>query len=1155
MRRRLLIALLALAVVVGGAVTALVVRQHDNRFTASGCQQGYVRLSEEYLHELRQGTAEEGADESEAESEAHSEAESEAEHEAEQEGDEAEHGDDGERGVCLRADVRKPEPFADLMKANGTTFNRFGLTSPAAYARAVRQAAALTGTGIPGTEGSWTPVGNGPVVFDNGAYTNTNGLANGLSKASGRISAYAYDDASGTLFGSVANGGVWKSTDRGRHWTSIGDGLPTQIVGGLGFTPAGGAEGTLIALTGDNAFGGNTYPGLGIFWSTDRGQHWTKSTGADLDGSMGFRIAVDPGHPSTVYAATGYGLFRSTDAGRSWSDVRLPTGSCAGQHTGHCFLANVVTDVVVRGKDTFGHDDGAVTAVVGWRAGQRQNPDGSIQAPANGVYTSPDGAVGSFTKVPDSAGFAPTARVGRVSLGSAYGPQQNHDYLYALVQDAELFNKGTVEGLDVPQTTEPVLGTCPTCTPTYLDGVYVSKDFGKTWTKLVTRQQFLDPLTNSTLATLQVLGFGPGIQSWYNSWIQPDPFQQTSDGIPTRMALGLEEIFENRMDPTGTIQQPLDGSTPVDVTAVAPYASTGGPATGGCLLTFTQQVCNQASAAFGNTTHPDQHAAQYLPGAKPGDPEELVVGNDGGNYVAAGPASGNITQDAFGQGEQTGFNTLLPYSVAVAKDGTVYSGLQDNGTIKIAPRAVAADGVAAGDQIEVYGGDGTAALVDPDDPDQAMFAPAGGSAAVTHDGGKTNESVYPDAKAPQFVTPFAFDDATSGRIVYAARDIWVANHKIADIHDSSAFEKVFDLGTHDHPGDEAAEASETDPDNVTTAVGMRDGTAYVGFCGSCDPVKDNLRFHNGIATNAGGTWHVAAAAGLPQRLVNAVKVDPKDPDTVYVGLGSSTVRQFAPPHALGDDGVDPAGGFVYRSTDGGATFTDITGDLPRTGVTSLQVVGGQLVAGTTVGVFTSADTDGGSWGRLGDNLPSAPVNQIVVDPANPLQIYVANFGRGIYRYTMTGTGTPTSPTPSASPTASPTGSPTGSPTPGCSDTVRPRSSVHPHQVEYAHRHRIRAHGTATDEGCSGLDEVTVAVAKVTHDGTCRFLKRDGTWDRHARPCDRRSFRFTAHGTRDWSFHTPDKLGPGHYRLWERAVDGAGNRESAGHRNRVDVRIG
>src|SRR5205823_2221804 len=103
--------------------------------------------------------------------------------------------------------------------------------------------------------------------------------------------------------------------------------------------------------------------------------------------------------PDVLYAATGLGLFRSADAGRSWTDVVVPTGGCAGDSfKSHCFLANVVTDVVVQGADRYGHGDGAVLAVVGWRAGAQSNKDGSVQSPSNGVYLSTSGLPHTFAR-------------------------------------------------------------------------------------------------------------------------------------------------------------------------------------------------------------------------------------------------------------------------------------------------------------------------------------------------------------------------------------------------------------------------------------------------------------------------------------------------------------------------------------------------------------------------------------------------------------------------------------------------------------------------------------------------------------------------------------------------------------------------------------
>src|SRR5439155_436306 len=139
---------------------------------------------------------------------------------------------------------------------------------------------------------------------------------------------------------------------------------------------------------------------------------------------------------------------RSTDDGRSWTDVKLPTSSCAG-HTfddRNCFLANIVTDVVVQAgsnTSTKGAQPGAVLAAVGWRAGRRANIKGKPESPHNGIYTSPTGAPGSFRFVdPTASNFTngdPTAP-GRIALGIANGPTQNHNIVYALVQDANSFN-------------------------------------------------------------------------------------------------------------------------------------------------------------------------------------------------------------------------------------------------------------------------------------------------------------------------------------------------------------------------------------------------------------------------------------------------------------------------------------------------------------------------------------------------------------------------------------------------------------------------------------------------------------------------------------------------------------------------------------------
>jgi hypothetical protein len=82
------------------------------------------------------------------------------------------------------------------------------------------------------------------------------------------------------------------------------------------------------------------------------------------------------------------------------------------------------------------------------------------------------------------------------------------------------------------------------------------------------------------------------------------------------------------------------------------------------------------------TTHPDQQAGIFIPNEGTG--VTLVVGNDGGVYKQSDDTGASpFTQQGFGRGSQTGFHDLLPYGIAMAKDGTAYMGLQDNGEAKM----------------------------------------------------------------------------------------------------------------------------------------------------------------------------------------------------------------------------------------------------------------------------------------------------------------------------------------------------------------------------------------------------------------------------------------------------------------------------------------
>lgn len=904
-----------------------------------------------------------------------------------------------ERGIMCIAQ-KHPESLMEIGKRDNQLAS--AATAPLATAETIgffraslaeRQAVLAAGAnGVPGATGAWEPYGKGPLRSDDERFGTSN---TGLVELSGRIDHLDYDPVGKRLFASLGTGGIWMSKDLGENWVSIGESLPSQIVGGVAWTPAKG--GTLVVVSGEPLIAGLTRTGIGAFYSRDLGKTWVQSSGVP-DGALGFKVAVDPTKPDVVYVATGKGLFRSSDAGATFANVKLPTGECAGKtDNGKCMLANQVTDVIVQSPDTFGHAGGRVLAAVGYRGGPRpypQNPD-VIESPHNGLYRSDTGLPGSFTKLA-ATGFAPQNRIGRTELGATTGAQQDHDYVYAIVQDAVLLNGG-FPSIDAPEDVWPGLSN------TTINGIYVSSDFGDTWTLMADTNQIANnPTTGSALAGVgQALLFAPGVQAWYNEWILPDPTRQDADGVPTRLTFGLEEVWQNEFT-----DQPQNGRSSFKVIGRY-FAGTT------CMLLNTGLPYCPTTRPISaeTTTHPDQHDAIYIPDGKGG--VTLIVGNDGGAYKQHAAEGEEFDNTRWGIGANKGFNTLLPYQALAAKDGRVWFGLQDNGSgyIDAATRT----------HVMAFGGDGFFVAVDPDNSDYAWSETPAGAMRVTTDGGVTWTEAGPPISGAQFSNPFVMDPTDANHLLTAGREVvetvdgptTCTSVNIADVASQNiqcTWVQVFDLGTQKNPGNADAAASSSDPANQMSAVALQGANAYVGFCGPCDIINAVAPYKSGLATNVGGAaapakasesgWHIAKAKGLPNRTITGIAIDPKNPKTVYVTLGGYARRGWRDPGTFGDVNKNIGRGHVYVSTDAGETFKNISGNLPNAPANALALRNGQLIVGSDVGVFLSKDLTGGVWAALDKGLPVVPVVSVQVMPGETDRILIATFGRGIYSYKM-----------------------------------------------------------------------------------------------------------------------------------------------------------
>lgn len=153
-----------------------------------------------------------------------------------------------------------------------------------------------------------------------------------------------------------------------------------------------------------------------------------------------------------------------------------------------------------------------------------------------------------------------------------------------------------------------------------------------------------------------------------------------------------------------------------------------------------------------------------------------------------------------------------------------------------------------------------------------------------------------------------------------------------------------------------------------------------------------------------------------------------NPDMLYVGSGSDVfVRNAADPAPLqqsaaypGRDmvvsiAIDPNApntayvidaGRVFRTTNAGGAWAEITGDLPTLSPGSLRSVAyctstpaGFVVVGSNEGVFQAPGPAFSTWTRLGSGLPTAPVYHLEYDPADRV-LLAGTLGRGAWTLTF-----------------------------------------------------------------------------------------------------------------------------------------------------------
>ncbi|HET7322090.1 MAG TPA: hypothetical protein VFI96_06320, partial [Longimicrobiaceae bacterium] len=195
--------------------------------------------------------------------------------------------------------------------------------------------------------------------------------------------------------------------------------------------------------------------------------------------------------------------------------------------------------------------------------------------------------------------------------------------------------------------------------------------------------------------------------------------------------------------------------------------------------------------------------------------------------------------------------------------------------------------------------------------------------------------------------------------------------------------------------------STQDPSRIVSSGGLIGDNlgqfaGEVVFALAPSPIRQGLLW---AGTNDGQIWYTPDCGSHWTNVTENLKGVPE----------WGTIRKIQPSHfdpnvayvAIDRHMMDDREPYIFKTTDMGRTWTEISGDLPSSSpldyvmaVTENPNRQGMLFAGTGHGFYYSLD-DGQSWTRLQDGLPTAPVTWIEV-AKRAHDVVVSTYGRGLY---------------------------------------------------------------------------------------------------------------------------------------------------------------
>ncbi len=346
--------------------------------------------------------------------------------------------------------------------------------------------------------------------------------------------------------------------------------------------------------------------------------------------------------------------------------------------------------------------------------------------------------------------------------------------------------------------------------------------------------------------------------------------------------------------------------------------------------------------------HADMHTLVFAPSNR----NIIYNGTDGGIYVTK---DGGITWNAINNNL---FITQF-YSGAVAPaDSIYYGGTQDNYTLK-----------STGGQSwnPILGGDGGVVQIDYNNPDIiyaeqpnfTFFKSTNGGAKFSYaqTGIPTNSSTHETTDRTLFITPFTMDPNNPSILIAGTYRLW----KTSD--GASSWSSLSTDLTGDGSGSSGADIS-------AIAIAKKNSSVIYAGC------------TNGklwVTTDDGANWNERDNL-LPNAWNTKIAIDNSNSAIAYITFSGFLNNSK-----------------VFKTTDYGNTWSNISGDLPNIPVNCIFLnpyIKGYLYAGTDLGVFSSTD-DGTNWIQDNDGLANVPVMDLEFRGSDTT-LYAATHGRGMF---------------------------------------------------------------------------------------------------------------------------------------------------------------